>query len=258
MKRWIGLLILLMCASLTFAQDDAQTPSGLSIPGEFYAIENYAAYPPGTQRAYSNVAYGLAGYLVEVLAAEPLNRYSAEKIFQPLKMNSTGWMLSEIDRGQHARLYEWSDGKHTPVAWYGLATWPDGGVRTGVRDLGRFFAAMMNGGELDGIRILQEATVNAMFQPQFAAGQILEGIEEGENEKQAISWAYRTAPGGEVVAGHSGADPGVSTHAYFFPEIGRAAILLVNTSSENQTFQLAVRDMMRALLNAAMNNKDKK
>ncbi len=224
----------------------------LSPAGRFYDSENFASYPPGSERQYSNVAYGLAGYLVEVLSGKPLNRFSAEKIFKPLGMNSTGWMLADIDTDQHAKLYEWSGEEKTPVEWYGLATWPDGGVRTSVRDLSRFFAAMIGGGELDGTRIMQKATVKAMFQPQFATGQVLEVVEDGENEQQAITWAYRTSQSGKTVVGHSGGDPGVATHAYFYPDSGTGAILLVNTSSDSEAFGLAIRDLIRSLLDASI------
>jgi CubicO group peptidase (beta-lactamase class C family) len=223
----------------------------LSPAGQYHDPDNFAAYSPGTKRQYSNIAYGLAGYLVEALSGVPLNRFSAERIFKPLEMNSTGWMLSEIDSGQHARLYEWNGEENIPVTWYGLATWPDGGVRTSVRDLSRFFAVMMSGGELEGTRILQEATVKAMFQPQFVAGQRLEAVADGENEQQAITWAYRTGRSSGTVVGHSGGDPGVSTHAWFYPDAGAGALLLVNTSSESEAFGLAVRDLIRALLRAA-------
>jgi len=58
---------------------------------------------------------------------------------------------------------------------------------------------------------------------------------------------------GDSMIGHSGGDPGVTTHAYFFPATGKGAILLVNTSSEADSFNQAVNAMLRALLNAAAN-----
>lgn len=224
----------------------------LSPTGRYYDADNFAAWSPGTKAQYSNAAFGLAGYLVEVLSGEPLNRFSADKIFKPLGMTATGWMLSEINRQQHAQLYELTEQGNTKVEWYGLATWPDGGVRTNVQDLSRFFAAMISGGELKGTRILQASSVKAMFQPQFESGQLLEAVEGGDNKRQALVWAYRTAESGIEVVGHSGSDPGVTTHAYFLPEAGAGAILLVNTSSETEAFGLAVRDMIRALMNAAL------
>lgn len=220
----------------------------LTIDGRFYDPSNFAEYPPGTKKDYSNVAYGLAGYLVESISGQPLNRFSAENIFRPLGMHSTGWMLSEIDQGQHAMLYEWVGDERTTFGMYGLATWPDGGLRTNVSDLGRFFGVIIGGGQFQGTRILKETTVKTMLSPQFATGQVLEVVEDGENQQQAITWVYRTLSDGSTVAGHSGGDPGVSTHAYYFPETGTGAILLVNTSSDSENLGLAVRDMIRALL----------
>lgn len=135
----------------------------------------------------------------------------------------------------------------------GLVTWPDGGLRTNVTDLGRFFGAIIGGGQFQGTRILQEETVKTMLTPKFAQGQVMEVVEEDENQQQAITWVYRTLSDGSTVTGHSGGDPGVITHAYYFPGTGAGAILLVNTSSDSETLGLAVRDMIRALLIRARN-----
>ena len=50
----------------------------------------------------------------------------------------------------------------------------------------------------------------------------------------------------------SGGDPGVSTHAWFYPDVGVGAVLLVNTSAESNAYNEAVFGMMRTLLNAAL------
>jgi len=225
----------------------------LSASGKYSDPANFGRFPPGSHRQYSNIAYGLAGYLVEVLSGQPLNRFSADKIFEPLNMRSTGWMLTEIDTERHSALYELSANGHAEVEWYGLATWSDGGLRTSVRDLSRFFAAIISGGELEGSRILSSKIINLMFQPQFAEGQVLESVTDDESHQQAITWSYRNDMNGDSMIGHSGGDPGVTTHAYFFPATGKGAILLVNTSSEADSFNQAVNAMLRALLNAAAN-----
>ena len=204
----------------------------LSVSGTFFDPANFALYPPGSESQYGNIGYGLAGYLVNALSGQPLNRFSADNVFEPLKMHSTGWMLTEVNTENHSKLYEWTEDGRTVVDWYGLVTWPDGGLRTSVRDFSRFLAAMINAGEIEGTRIIGKDTLEAMFQPQFAQGQVLEAVAEDENHRQAITWSYRTGANGDVVVGHSGGDPGVTTHAYFYPATGRGAILLVNTSSE--------------------------
>ena len=224
----------------------------LSSSGKFFDRANFALYPPGGERQYGNIAYGLAGYLVEVLSGQPLNRFSADKIFEPLDMRSTGWMLAEVDTQNHSGLFEWRENGHVEVERYGLATWPDGGMRTSVRDLSLFFAAMINTGEFEGTRILSGHSLEAMFQPQFAEGQVLDSVVEDESHRQAIAWSYSNDMAGDTVVGHSGGDPGVTTHAYFYPATGRGAILLVNTSSEIDSFNQAVSALIRALLDAAL------
>jgi CubicO group peptidase (beta-lactamase class C family) len=111
---------------------------------------------------------------------------------------------------------------------------------------------MINSGEIDGTRIIGIHSLEAMFQPQFAQGQVLESVAEDEGHRQAITWSYWSEFSGDTVVGHSGGDPGVATHAFFYPATGRGAILLVNTSSENDSFNQAVSAMMQSLLNAAM------
>lgn len=223
----------------------------LSRAGVYFGPGNFALYPPGSERQYSNIAYGLAGYLVEVLSGQSLNGFSADNIFKPLDMRSTGWMLSEVDTENHAKLYELNENGHVEVEWYGLATWPDGGMRTSVRDLSRFFAAMINTGEFAGSRILGGEILQAMFEPQFARDRVLENVAEDAGRRQAITWSYRDDLAASTVVGHSGSDPGVTTHAYFYPATEGGAILLVNTSSEIDSFNQAVTTMIRALLSTA-------
>jgi CubicO group peptidase (beta-lactamase class C family) len=225
----------------------------LSEGGRFHDPSNFAGYPPGTERQYSNIAYGLAGYLVERLSGQSLDRFSSDHIFTPLGMKSTAWMLRDIDKEMHARLYESGDQTLTRIEWYGLATWPDGGVRTSVSDLSRFIAAMIAGGQFEGTRIMKESTVSAMFQPQFDTGQVLEAVSDAEGQKQAITWSYRTGENGITVLGHGGSDPGVKTQAYFHRESGKGAVLLINTSSESESFNRAAVDLFKTLLYSGLN-----
>jgi CubicO group peptidase (beta-lactamase class C family) len=224
----------------------------LSPDGEYYKTGNFASYAPGMQRQYSNIGFGLAGYLIEVLSGAPLNRFSAEQIFKPLGMDTSGWMLTEIDPRQHAKLYQWDGETRQPVEWYGLATWPDGGLRTSVRGLSRFFVAMMGDGRFQEAQILQEKSLEAMFTPQFESGQVLAGVKDEKNHRQALAWSYHTDKTGSILLGHGGGDPGVVTAAWFYPGPDVGAILLVNTSSEEEEFRLAFENLIEVLLNTAL------
>jgi CubicO group peptidase (beta-lactamase class C family) len=228
--------------------------SYLSAEGVHHEADNFAPYPPSTQAKYSNIGFGLAGFLVGLLSGTPLNAFSAEHLFEPLGMESSGWMLGEIDTTRHAKLYEWDGQKRISLDWYGLVTWPDGGLRTSVRDLSQFYAAMIAKGKHRGERIMSQATYDAMMRPQFGAGQELEAVQEEEGRQQALAWSYRTTRSGQTLLGHSGSDPGVTTHAWFNPQTGTGAILLINTSSDGVDFKQAALRLIRSLISALANN----
>src|SRR5262245_60860851 len=73
--------------------------------GRYYSKDNFVNAKPGTHNEYSNIGAGLAGYIVEIAVGKKLNVYTKQHIFTPLRMSNTGWLLSEIDRARHSKLY---------------------------------------------------------------------------------------------------------------------------------------------------------
>ena len=66
---------------------------------------NFHPWKPGEKHDYSNVGFGLLGYLVERVSGESFPHYTRKNIFEPLGMKRTGWLLSEIDVAAHAVPY---------------------------------------------------------------------------------------------------------------------------------------------------------
>ena len=77
-------------------------------------------------------------------------------LLRPLRMDNTGWFLSEITPGESREAIRGADGLTIPIPLYEITTYPDGGVRTSVSDLSRFFIALLNDGEYEGTRILEK------------------------------------------------------------------------------------------------------
>ena len=61
-------------------------------------------FEPGTEWNYS-VATDVLGRLVEVVSGQPLDRFLAERIFEPLGMTDTGFFIEEGDADRMAALY---------------------------------------------------------------------------------------------------------------------------------------------------------
>ena len=193
--------------------------------GKYYSKDNYLNKRQGSYREYSNIAAGLAGYIVEIRTGMKLNVYSKRYIFKPLKMDDTGWFFSEIKLANHSKLYDKQPDGIKPIQLYGLTTYPDGGVRTSVSDLSKFFICLLNSGKYNGARILKKRSVEEMLKFQYTASNKPENIDLTETNS-GIFWATKAKT---TRIGHGGADPGVKTEMLYDPTQKVGVILFTNT-----------------------------
>lgn len=211
--------------------------------GKNYSPDNFLDAKPGERRDYSNIGAALAGFIVERAFGQPLNVYTRNHIFTPLHMTRTGWFLSEVDLANHARLYVSQNGFVIPIPLYGGTTYPDGGVRTSVADLSKFFIALLNGGSYRDARILDPGSTAEMLRFQFNDANRPKNFpaEEGNS---GLFW--RTKFKGKMV-GHGGNDPGILTEMLSDLSKDVGVILFVNTSlsGSDQRASATVFDALR-------------
>lgn len=194
--------------------------------GKDYAKDNFVPFKPGTHREYSNIAAGLAGYIVERATGEKLDAYTRRRIFAPLKMDHTGWFLSGMPPAAHSKLYVVQDGLVIPIPLYGLTTYPDGGVRTSVSDLSRFFIALLDNGQYEGTRILEPSSAAEMLRFQYTASNKPDNVEL-DQKNSGLFWSTKF---NVSRVGHGGSDPGITTEMLsdLSREVG--VVLFANTS----------------------------
>lgn len=198
--------------------------------GKYYARENFLDAKPGARRDYSNIGAALAGFIVERAVGEPLNVYTRKQIFAPLRMASTGWFLSEVNVANHSTLFVSQNGMTIPIPLYGGTTYPDGGVRTSVADLSKFFVALLNGGVYQGARILDAPMAAEMQRFQFTDANRPENYPAAEGNS-GLFW--RTKFNGQRV-GHGGNDPGLQTEMLADLDGRVGVIMFLNTSLSGQ------------------------
>ncbi|MEO5773587.1 MAG: serine hydrolase domain-containing protein [Sphingomicrobium sp.] len=130
-------------------------------------------YQAGTSFEYS-IAADIQGALVERISGQKFGDFLRDRIFRPLKMNDTGFNVSTEKLGRLAGLYNgMKDGRlqDAPTVF----GWPrpdpsqpvgfesgGAGLYSTTMDYARFCQMLLNGGELDGVRILAPATVALM------------------------------------------------------------------------------------------------
>jgi uncharacterized protein YbbC (DUF1343 family) len=124
-------------------------------------------YPPGTRFVYSDVSFMVLGRLVEKVTGQSLDQFAKAEIFQPLGMKDTGYNPSSSLQDRIAPTQQ-RDGKwmlgevHDPRAYALGGVAGHAGVFSTAGDVARWCRMLLNGGELDGHRILSQATVQQM------------------------------------------------------------------------------------------------
>jgi CubicO group peptidase (beta-lactamase class C family) len=196
----------------------AELTKGYLTPGGAYydRAANFKSTPPGTVSDYSNMGTVLAGYLVELLSGLPFDRYCKEQIFTPLGMDTTSWRLEGIDRSILAMPYDKGSSGYVPYGQYGEPDYPDGMLRTSVKELGYFLISYIQGGQYNGQRVLKSRTVREMLKRQSPL-----------DRSQGLVWVSQSI-GGRLVWGHDGADNGAGAQMWFDPAKSEGVILLTN------------------------------
>jgi CubicO group peptidase (beta-lactamase class C family) len=151
---------------------------------------------PGKYFEYVNLNWGVLGTVVEAVSGQRFDRYMKQAVLDPLRI-AGGFNpeeFSDVEIRNVTTLYR----KQTEAGWNPSGPWvpqvddyqgkvpskragiqsyvpggnaipfsPQGGLRISVRDLGKLMRLLMNGGTVDGVRLLRRESVQAMLTEQW-------------------------------------------------------------------------------------------
>ncbi len=159
-------------------------------------------YPPGKVPAYSNYATALAGYIVERVSGRPFNDYIDENIFKPLGMNRSTFVqpLPANLAGGMSNGYRLAT--EDPVPFEMVTAFPAGSLSSTASDMSKFMLAHLQGGELNGQRILKPETAQLMHTRLFALDDAAQGMAHGFYEENQNGLRI-IGHGGDTIAFHS-------------------------------------------------------
>jgi CubicO group peptidase (beta-lactamase class C family) len=166
---------------------DGLVPSDVSLAENVRRIAMLPLHhQPGTAWEYG-LNTDVLGRLVEVVSGRPLGAFVSERIFRPLKMNETYFLLPDAERDRLTALYEPGPGGGIKRAADGTTTTGSlfyspatayrqqpgyfsggAGLLSTAGDYARFLQMLLNRGDLDGVRVLRPETVDAMTHKQTA------------------------------------------------------------------------------------------
>jgi D-alanyl-D-alanine carboxypeptidase len=186
------------------------------------AISHPPLFAPGRGWSYSNTGYILLGMVVEKASGHTLADELRDRIFEPLGLTRTSLPAAAALPAPFAHGYlprgngvvPTPGGRPADVTgWSASWAWAAGGIVSNVRDVGRFYAALL-GGELLSPERLREMKTTV---PAFASDRYGLGLQEMDL-------------GCGRVWGHSGGTPGYTVLAYNSENGAHQAIVVVNLS----------------------------
>ena len=219
-------------------------------------LPDYAelAYEPGSQAVYTNVGYMVLAAVIEAASGQTYQQYMSDHIFKPLGMDQTNWtytdammaneatgsspsldfqalllpLVLEKDK-RDALIREKRDG----VLWFNHVYTDQKGPTGPIgppTDTARFIMAYLNGGELDGQRILSAESVATLTnESHILPGNTPEAAEYKDYDEmyQGLGWAY-VVEGDEFFIAHSGGGPGFAANMRLYPDRDLGMVVLAN------------------------------
>ena len=131
-------------------------------------------FEPGSKWQYSNVGIAVLGRIIEVSAGMPFEGFIDSRIFQPLGMKDSHFILPMEKQSRLAPVYRLVDGKLAkadgtilggdPMQFRKGAKYPapEWGMYTTASDLLQFYQMMLNGGKSGTRQLLSRASVDMM------------------------------------------------------------------------------------------------
>jgi CubicO group peptidase (beta-lactamase class C family) len=199
------------------------------------------SYDEGTKVVYSNPGYNVAGLVAALTTGQPFERVVQERVLGPLGMDCSEFVPHRSGPGiatHYGRTVPPSVGPR-PAAGPRLVATPMGGLTSSVLELARFGRMMLNGGTLDGRRILSPESVAAMTS---MVARNHPDLEQGYGQGFRVgNWR------GRRVAGHDGNMPGVASRLVIAPDDGVGVVVLTNGFSLAVPHEVAEVTLARVL-----------
>ncbi len=193
---------------------------------------------PGAEYSYSNIGYGILGLALSRAAGRPFMDLVEARIFRPLGMSSSTFV---IDRSLRPRLATgYANGRDGIDASFPAREHagrgykvPNGGVYSTVGDLGRFAA-----GVTGALELLDEETRAPLLTIQ---------TPESDTQGYGLGFSIRIDEDGTKWAGHGGSVAGYTAYLLFQPESGLGVVLLRNYNRGATNLREASLELAREL-----------
>ena len=235
---------------------DAYVEDTFNHGGIYNRPDSYLPGKPGTERVYSNNGIDLAGYAIERLTHRPFITYIDEAIILPLGMEGTAYSFvglpaTKLTVGYGRTLSP--DGHYVFVPnrvafghvaagqsvedeQMGLPDPPPGGLYTSTGQFVRFVMMLLNRGSLDGVKILEPASVDLLLTHS--------GFWSSTSAyEQGIIFLGQRNLDDHLVWGHVGDDRGYCAAVFLDRQAGIGVLAFANTENDEYLLSRRLTDL---------------
>ena len=200
-------------------------------------------FEPGDHAEYTNIGYMVLGAIIEKVTGQTYEDYIREHILEPLAMEHTDFKYTEAMEpyeaaGSHPLFDMWTplvpfiagsyvreiSGNHLWFKRVYTDQTPPTGLIGSATDAARLVAAYLNGGELDGKRILSQETITKMTHEGHIKGK---ANDPRSNRLQGIGWQILD-DNGQMMIQHEGGGLGFGTVMQMYLEEKLGFVLFTN------------------------------
>jgi len=224
-------------------------------------------FSPGTAWNYS-VSTDVIGLIVQRVSGQPLDRFLADRIFGPLGMADTAFSVpaAKLDRLGDAWAFQEGKGRvmYDPAAKSAWSVPPKlvaggAGLVSTTADYHLFCTMLLNGGELDGVRIVSRKTIELMTANHLPGGADLTEMSrslfsEAVNAGQGfgLGFAMNLDPARTMLPGSKGEFywGGMFSTAFFVDPVERLHMIFMAQLMPSSTYP--IRRQLKTLIYAAL------
>jgi D-alanyl-D-alanine carboxypeptidase len=199
------------------------------------AAEHGPLFPPGTNWSYSSTNYFVLGMIIEAATGNTVGHELRYRIFRPLHLNHTTFPTSPRITGAHAHGYLLLGGPPLlDVTDFSPSLfWAGGAMVSTAREIARFYQALLRGRVLGSDLLQTMLTIDPVaLDPSGSGSGFGLGIQREGHFPCGDAW------------GHDGDLPGYQAYAWSRLDGTRQIVVLINTSSLNETAGQALNNLL--------------
>jgi CubicO group peptidase (beta-lactamase class C family) len=210
---------------------------------------------PGVEWNYSR-STDILGRLIEVITGKTLGAFLTERILAPLQMAETAFHTGEANADRLAEPFATDPWTGEKVQLFDMLEKPamesgGGGLVSTTMDYARFCQMLLNGGTLDGVRIIGRKTLQLMAADHLGPGVRIQGTLLTPGHGFGLGFAVRTQEGMASFAGSPGQFFWSGTGGTFFwidPKEDLFAVFMSQGPGQREYTRTLVRNLVYAAI----------